>query len=295
MHNIYNPKLIKVIFALARRGYLDFLSDEYYLKIVYFLWRREKINFSNPQTFSEKIQWLKVNNRNLEMSTLVDKYEVREYIKKSIGEEYLVPLVGCYEHFDQIDFDKLPERFVLKTTHGSSQNLICKNKNNIDKNQAKKNFDKWLTISLYKIFREWAYKYAKPRIICEEFLGDDENVPTDYKFYCFNGKPKFIQVNVERFTDNHTETYYDLTWNRMDFYYGVDGFNGEIEKPENFDKMLEIVNLLSKKHKFVRVDLYNLSGKIYFGELTFYPASGLEIMKPEKLESIFGDYIDISK
>ncbi|KLV03976.1 hypothetical protein ABT56_17265 [Photobacterium aquae] len=294
MDNVCNPKVIRVIFALARRGYFDFLSDEYYLKMIYFLWRREKINFKNPKTFSEKIQWLKVNHRDVNMGKLVDKYEVRKYIKNTIGEEYLVPLVGCYDNYSDIDFDQLPNKFVLKTTHGSSQNLICKNKKQINHKLAKRNFDKWLTISLYRIFREWAYKYAKPKIICEHFLGDDENVPVDYKFYCFNGKPKFIQVNVERYTDNHTETYYDPEWNRMNFYYGVNGIDGEIDKPKNFETMLEIVSKLSSEHKFVRVDLYNLSGKIYFGELTFYPASGLEIMKPEELENVFGDYMGLS-
>ncbi|EPZ9228148.1 ATP-grasp fold amidoligase family protein [Proteus mirabilis] len=294
MNKPKHPLSLRVIYFLAKRNFLSFLSDSLYLKIIFYLHRGEKLDLQNPKTFSQKIQWLKVNIKDPQLHILVDKFLVRDYIKNKIGCDILIPMLGIYNNVDDINFNVLPDQFVLKTTHGSSQNIICKDKKNLDINKTKAKFKKWEKVCLYKIFKEWAYKDVTPRIICEEFIGLNNNVPNDYKFYCFNGKIGFIQVNKERFSNNHTETFFNENWEMLDFNYGVEQSTSMIEKPENFLEMKEIVRVLAKEHKFIRVDLYNVNNKIYFGELTFYPASGLEFMNPESLERTFGDMLDLS-
>ncbi|OBU11871.1 ATP-grasp fold amidoligase family protein [Morganella psychrotolerans] len=291
MKKVKHPFILRFIYFLAKRNYLSFIKDEHYLKIIYYLNRGEKLNLDDPVKFSEKIQWLKLYNRKPIYHSVVDKYTAREYVEKKIGEEILIPLIGIYDYFKEIDFDKLPPKFVLKTTHGSSQNIICTNKESLNIELAEKKFNNWFNVCLYKIFKEWAYKDIKPRIICEKYISDNDIPPNDYKFYCFDGQIEFIQVNQNRYSLNHLETFLSSSWEKIDMFYGVTSNSHDIEKPSRLNDMILIAKKLSEEFKFVRVDLYQVDNKIYFGELTLYPASGLDIIEPVELELLFGSKI----
>ena len=270
-----------------------FFSDKAYILITGYIKTRRIANLKNPKTFYDKMQYLKINNRFKEYSQYVDKYKVREFVSKEIGEEYLVPLLGVYSNFDEIDFDVLPEKFVLMTNHSCGRNFICRNKEKINKKKIKKNFTKWLKEDFYYRFREIQYKDIKPLIICEEYLQDESGSLLDYKFICSNGDPKYIQIDIDRY-NGHKQKYYDIEWKELNWSYGFDKYTGEIEKPKNLNEMIEIVKKLSSRFQFVRVDLYLVNNKIYFGELTFSPGVGLLIFKPEEINEIIGDYIDIN-
>ncbi len=270
-----------------------FFSDKAYILITGYIKTRRIANLKNPKTFYDKMQYLKINNRFKEYSQYVDKYKVREFVSKEIGEEYLVPLLGVYSNFDEIDFDVLPEKFVLMTNHSCGRNFICRNKEKINKKKIKKNFTKWLKEDFYYRFREIQYKDIKPLIICEEYLQDESGSLLDYKFICSNGDPKYIQIDIDRY-NGHKQKYYDIEWKELNWSYGFDKYTGEIEKPKNLNEMIEIVKKLSSRFQFVRVDLYLVNNKIYFGELTFSPGAGLLIFKPEEINEIIGDYIDIN-
>lgn len=250
-------------------------------------------NLKNPITFYDKMQYLKINKSFESYSKYVDKYRVREYILSEIGEEYLVPLLGVYNSFDEIEFDKLPEKFVLKVNHSCGGNAICKNINEIDKKKMKKDFTRWLNENFYYISGEIQYKDIKPVIMCEKYLEDESGNLMDYKFTCSNGEPKYIQIDIDRY-NNHKQKYYDLEWNELDWSYGYEKYTDKIEKPKNLDEMIRIVKKLSSKFQFVRVDLYSVKNKLYFGELTFNPGSGFLIFKPEEVNKIVGDYIEIN-
>ena len=224
--------------------------------------------------FGEKIQWLKLNGSLEKYNDYVDKYLVREYIIKTIGEEYLIPLLGVYENPEEIEYEKLPNRFVLKINNGSAMNIIVSDKSKINKNKINKKLKKWLKNDYSKIKKEYQYKNVKRKIICEKYIVDSKNELIDYKFFCFDGEPLFVKADLDRFTE-HKVNFYDMNWNNIDmresFYKNS---NEMVKKPYNFDSMVEIAKKLSKNFQFVRVDLYNVDGKIYFGELTFTPASG---------------------
>lgn len=271
--------------------------DKPFIKTQFKLFAGYNLNLKEPRTFQEKLNWLKLNDRNPEYSIMVDKYAVKDYVANIIGEEYIISNLGVWDNFDQIDFDSLPDQFVLKTSHDSGGVVFCRNKKTFDKTTAKEILSKSLKINFYKVFREWPYKNVKPRILAEEIIKTEPSEDLmDYKFFCFNGEPKFLKVDFGRFTDHHAN-YYDLKWNILPF--GEADFppipSHHIEKPENFDKMIEIVKKLAKSKKFVRIDLYNLHGKIYFGEITFYPASGYgKFTSPEYDEKI-GELIDLKR
>ena len=227
------------------------------------------------------------------MPICADKYEVRQYLENK-GYGYLLnDLISVYESEKDIDVSKLPEKFVLKGSHGSGWNLIVKDKNKIKWKPWKLVMKSWLKQNLYYYGREWVYKDMKPRIICEKYLEDKNGELLDYKIYCFNGKPKFIQVDVDRFT-NHTANYYDCEWNTMPFQYGDENSNRVIERPENLDEMIIISKDLSREFPHVRVDLYEVNGKLYFGELTFFTASGACEFSPEKYDLIIGSWLELA-
>lgn len=290
---IKHPNLA-IIYAIDLFGHrlLKIVPDSLYLKIKYKLIMGKKLNLNNPKTFNEKLQWLKIYDRNPKYTTLVDKYKVREYIKNEIGEEYLIPLLGVYNSFEEIDFDSLPNQFVLKPTHTSGDYFICKDKSKINYSLLKKQVDKWLKRKYYWLHREWPYKNVKPRIICEKFMVDESGVELkDYKFFCFDGIPKAMFVATDRGIDTRFD-FFDMDFKRLPIvknHY----LNGrkEINKPVNFDKMVELAKMLSMGIPHVRVDFYNINGKIYFGELTFYHFSGFEKLEPEKYDEIFGNWI----
>ena len=277
---------------------LRFLSDEKYINLYYKLRVKRKLDLKNPHTLNEKIQWLKFCYRHPLMSVVSDKYLVRDYISQKIGDEYLIPLLGVWESFDEIDFDKLPDQFVLKCNHDSGGIIVCKDKRKLDKAAAKKKIEKSLKTQFFYVGRESQYRFIKPKIIAEQFIGVDGECPSDYKIYCFNGKPDVMMICKNRFSQqSHRAEYvfYDRDWNFLR-YQKVDqdpNYHPHDEKPENLDEMYEIAKKLSTDFLFARVDLYNVNGKIYFGEITLSPNSGFDPDLTYEADKIFGDKLEI--
>ena len=268
---INNPSLI--VLKLMNTSLFNLYPDKLYLKLKYRLIMGEKLDLINPKTYNEKLQWLKLYDRNPLYSQLVDKYEVRKYIKEKIGEEYLIPLIGVYNSFEEIDFTKLPSKFVLKCTHDSGSVVVCSNKESLNINKIQLDINKALKRNFYYYGREWPYKNVIPRVVCEEML-DSQII--DYKIFCFNGKPKFLYVGQGLVSDHSLKIdFYDLNWNIMNFKRtDYDNFDEKLNKPIRFDEMLKIAETLSENIPFVRIDLYEVDDKIYFSEFTFTPAGG---------------------
>lgn len=268
---IKNPKLILLFFLNSRIFRL--LPDDLYLKIKYRLTMGRKLDLNNPETFNQKLQWLKLYDRKPEYTQMVDKYEVRKYIKEIIGEEYLIPLLGVYDSFEEIDFDNLPDEFVLKPNHTSGDIFICKNKSKIDYKKLRKEVNRWLKREYYWLHREWPYKNVKPRIICEELIKTENGgFPYDYKFHCFNGEPDNVMVCIERESGNPKFYFFDNEWNLL--RYNLAGINAPqgftLPKPKKMDEMFMLAKKLSSGFPFIRVDFFCENEKIYFGELTFF-------------------------
>ena len=268
------------------------ISDEEFIKQLYKNAFGKELNLDNPTTFNEKLNWLKLNCKNPIATKCADKYEVRQYIKEKGYSEILNDLLGVYESVEEIDINKLPDKFVLKATHGSGWNLIVKDKNKLNWTAWKLIMKSWLKQNFYYYGREYVYKNIKPRIICEKYLEDSNQELLDYKIYCFNGTPKFIQIDVDRFT-NHTSNYYDTYWNEMSFQYDDENSGRVIEKPKNLDRMLDIAKVLSKEFEHVRVDFYEVDGRLYFGELTFFTASGTAKFNPEEYDEKIGGWLEL--
>lgn len=273
--------------------------DELYLKLIFWLKKGYKLDLNNPQTFCEKIQWLKLYNRNPKYTQMVDKYEAKKYVASIIGEEYIIPTIGVWNSVEDIDLDKLPNQFVLKTTHGGGNLgvIVCKEKSTFDMVATCEKLKKSLKMCIYKVFREWPYKNIKRRIIAEQYLEEvGRQDLSDYKFFCFNGEPRYCQVIRDR---NTVETidFYDLEWNHMPFV-GLNKIakNGlfPVAKPYHLTEMIEICRKLSKDIPFSRIDLYVVENKVYFGEITFYPASGLGFFTPSEWDMRLGEMIDLS-
>lgn len=257
-----------------------------------------KLNIDAPRTFCEKIHWLKLYNRRPEYTFMVDKFEVKKYVANIIGEQYIISTLGVWNNIKDIDFDSLPDKFVIKTTHdgGAFGVVICKDKKQFDIQKAKKQLDKSLKRNNFLVSREWAYKNVVPRIIAESLLENSNNEDLiDYKFYCFNGDVKYCQVIKNR-TSKETIDFYDMDWNHQTFI----GLNPmatnslqPIEMPKNYMKMIEIAKQLSADIPFVRIDLYNIDGVIYFGEMTFYPSGGFGVFKPLEWNEKLGSMIKL--
>lgn len=291
---IKNPR--RIIPVLANRGFLNWLSDETILKIQFKDRMRKELNLENPQTFNEKLQWLKLYDRNPLYTNLVDKYQVRKHIAKTIGEEYLIPLIGVCDKFEDIDFSKLPNQFVLKCTHDSGGLVICTDKGKLDIEAARKKINKSLKRNFYYYAREWPYKNIKPRIICEKYMVDESDTELkDYKFMCFNGEVKCIFVCLNRNSSKGLNVdIYDTNWNLMPFERpNSPNSDTIIPKPKKIDKMIEFAEKLSKDKLFVRVDFYEINGQLYFGEITFYPGAGFEKFKPESYDYLLGSWIEL--
>lgn len=275
-----------------------FVSDISFIKRRYKKVFNREIDLKNPKTFNEKLQWLKLNDRNQLYTQLVDKYEVRNYIAENIGEKYLIPLLGVWDKFEDIDFSKLPKQFVLKCTHDSGGLIICNDKDKLDIEEAREKINKSLKENYYYHSREWPYKNVKPRIICEELLKTkDGNLPSDYKFHCFNGVSDNVMVCIERSSGNPRFYFFDEKWDLL--RYNIAGKNAPNEftlpKPNKIDEMFEISRRLSKNIPFVRVDLYFENDKIYFGEMTFFPQSGFDSNLLESTDLLFGSKIKINE
>ena len=269
--------------------------DDIYLKLLFPLRTGYNLNLENPQTYNEKLQWLKINYRKPIMTTMADKYEAKHFTERFIGKEYVIKTYGVWKTFDEIDFSKLPNKFVLKTTHDSGGVLICKDKSNFNLNKAKRKLTKHLNTKNYFITREWPYKNIKPRIMAEEFLEDCIKADLwDYKFYCFNGEPKIMYISMGR-QSNHVPLYfYDMDFNLLDIQrpnHKMDDM--VIEKPECWDKMIELASKASKGLPHVRVDFYYINGKVLSGEYTFFQGGGMMPFIPHEWDYIFGNWIDL--
>ena len=268
------------------------MPDEMYLKWQYNHIYHRKLNLKHPQTYAEKLTWLKVHNRDPRLTNLVDKYAVRKYVAEIIGEEYLVPIIGVYDSVEEIAWDKLPEKYVLKCTHDSASVIIHDQETGFDRDKAIVSLKGHMQRNLYWYSREYPYKKVVPRIICEEYLDAGGKPPADYKIMCFNGKPYFIVLDIDRFQDHHRD-FYDIHWNKLDITTDHEQGEGVSKRPETLETMLKLAEKLSTGFQHVRVDFYTLQGKVFFGEMTFFPWGGPIWFKPDEWNYTLGDLIEI--
>ncbi len=287
---------VKIIIYFASKGIINY-DDKKYIEYVYKEKTGKKANLENPQTFNEKIQYLKLYNRNPLYTTLVDKMLAKEYVSKKLSKNYIIPTIKVYDSVKKINFSELPNQFVLKTTHDSGTSIICKDKKTFNEREAIKLLKKRLKRKYFYLWREWPYKNVKPRIIAEKYLEDSKGEMTDYKFYCFDGKAEYVMICTDR-GSNVKFYYYDRQW-QLQKNMSSDGKktnkNFKLDKPQNLEKMFQVAEQLSKGMKFVRIDLYNVDGKIYFGEYTFYPSAGFDITRTEECETILSSKLLIEK
>lgn len=291
---IFCPR--KIFFVIGIRGGYRFLNDKSYLKLMYYCRFGKKLNLKNPESFNEKIQWLKLNDRNPLYTKLVDKYEVKKYVSDKIGEQYVIPTLGIWNSFDKIDFESLPDKFVLKCTHDSGGLVICHNKDDLNILDIKNRINKSLKRNYYWAGREWPYKNVKPRVIAENYMENAQGKGlVDYKFYCFNGQPQFLYISEG--LDNHKTariSFLKMNWENEDFQRSdYLPFEKIPIKPDNFDHMVALVKELAADFEFIRVDMYSISGKVYFSELTFYPCSGFMLFSPADADDRVGDYLKL--
>lgn len=290
-----NPKVW--IMILMQKNIIK-VSDRFFLEFLYKMKYKKKIDLENPKTFNEKLQWLKLYNRNPEYTKMADKYEAKKYVANIIGEEYIIPTLGAWDKFEDIDFEKLPNQFVLKPTHTSGTVFICKDKNKLDIEKVRNKMNKCLKRNYFYCGREWPYKNVKPKIIIEKCMSSEKQKElVDYKFFCFNGEPRFLYIS-EGLSNHSTAkmSFADMEYNMTKFHRkDYEPFKVLPPKPVNFEKMKELAGKLSKDIPFLRVDFYEIEGKIYFGELTFYPGSGYIPFEPEEYDKILGDMLELPK
>ena len=272
------------------------MSDRYFIKVVWKNYTGDKLNLGNPRTFNEKLQWLKLNTRDPLYSTLVDKYAVKEWIANKIGEQYVIPTLAVYDSVDQIDLDKLPDRFVLKCNHDCGSVVICKDKSSFDLDAAKKKLDAALKQNYYWNSREWPYKNVKPRIIAEPYLEDESGELRDYKVYAFNGQCDYLMLCFDRQKGETKFIYFDRNW-AIQKEFSNDGRKYgdtiKVERPHNLDLIFEFAEKLSSGFPFVRVDFYEVNGQLFLGEMTFYPSAGFDGTRPKAIEDYLNKHLII--
>lgn len=285
---------VKILVKLLRIFSPLIKDDALYIKVEYFLCRKKILHLKNPVRFNEKLQWLKLNCKKEEYSNLVDKYEVKKIVASKAGEQYIIPILGVWNNFDDIDFEKLPNQFVLKCTHDSGGLVICTDKKKLDIKKIRKKINKSLKCRYFYEHREYPYKAVPPRIIAEKYMVDETGCQLkDYKVFCFNGEPKFIEVDYDRYIA-HKLNVYDLEWNFVDFYMtSPNDLNVHIERPQCLDEMIRLAKELSKDDIFVRVDFYSVNEKLYFGELTYHPGAGLIDFHPDEYDCIIGEWLKL--
>lgn len=287
-----NPWLL-LVGLLSTKAFAWF-PDKLFLKIVYWCRTGFKLDLENPRRFNEKLQWLKLYDRKPEYVVYVDKYAVREYVKEKIGAQYLIPILGVWDSVNEINFDELPSKYVLKCTHDSGSTIVVDKETDI--NRVKKQLSYYLSQDYYLRGREWPYRGVKRRIICEHFLkNNDGSGIVDYKFMCSNGKAEFIMVCTERNLMGLKVDFFDLKWNRLPFERHYPSSGKVLKKPDNLDLMIILSEKLSQDIPFVRVDLYEINGRVYFGELTLYPGCGFEEFKPDEWDEKIGKLINLPK
>lgn len=283
---------------LSRLGIMNWITDKKFLEIKYKSMFHKKLNIDFPNSFNEKLQWLKVYNRKPEYTIMVDKYKVREYIAEKIGEKYLIPLIGVWDDVEKIDFDALPQKFVLKCNHNSGTGMcICTDSAQLNIQQVKREIKKGLKEDYYFIHREWPYKNVQRKIIAEQYMKSDEGGLTDYKIHCFNGVPKIILVCKDRFTESGlTEDFFSAEWQHLNICRPTHPNSKKIiSKPEELEELLVLAKQLSEGIPFLRVDFYIIEHRIYFSELTFFPASGFEQFVPEEWDVTLGTWLELPK
>ena len=288
-------KLMPRKMARKMMGNLSFLPDSVYLKLFYYAATGKTLNLKNPQLFSEKQQWLKLHEIHPEYRDLVDKLTVNDYVDKQLGKGYCFPILGYWRRFDDINFDELPNRFVLKCNHDSGSTKVIQDKNSLSKkdyDELKSFFDSRVKKDFYYAGREYPYKGIDRYIIAQKYMADSKGEMNDYKFFCFNGEPKLMFVATDRSTDVKFD-FFDMDFNRLDIVNIHPNSGKEIKKPEHFDEMKQISEKLSKGIKFVRIDLYEINGKIYFGEYTFFHGGGFCLFYPLEWEKKLGDWIEL--
>lgn len=274
------------------------LPDYTYLKVLFRSNMGYWPNIDNPQTFNEKLQWLKLYNRKPEYTQLVDKAQVKEYIANAIGEEYVIPTLGVWDSVEEIDFEKLPNQFVLKTTNGGGNTgvVICKDKSTFDIKKAKQKLNKSINISIYKRFREWPYKNVKGRIMAEQYMVDESGYELkDYKWFCFDGEPKALFIASDRHVEGEEVKFdfFDVDFNHLPIRNGHPNSPNPIAKPRGFEQMKSLAAKLSTGHPCLRIDFYDINGAIYFGELTFYHLSGIVPFEPIEWDYQLGEWIKL--
>ncbi len=289
----------QIVYGIFRRFAPYIESDELYLKILFYLRMHKRLNLKDPQTFSEKMQWLKLYHRISEHTIIVDKYAVKTYLSERIGTEHIIPTLGVWDRPEDIEWERLPEKFVLKTTHGGGSVgvIICKDKGMFDKQKAISALKKALKQDIYVELREWPYKNVKKRVMAEPFLesaNDEVQDLRDYKFFCFNGVPKFCQVVSGR-NQKTCLDFFDLNWQHQDFHEPKKYPFSEhkLKKPVRFEDMVKTAETLSLGHPFLRVDFYELKREFYVGELTFFPTSGMGGFSPQEWDNKFGEWIEL--
>ena len=285
----------KIFESLAMRGFFKNMNDKEYLSWLYRARMGKFPDLNHPKSFNEKLQWLKLNDRKPEYTEMVDKYLAKKYVEKHIGEKYIIPTLGVWDDFDQIEFEKLPNQFVLKTTHDSGGVVICKDKAKFDKVAAKKKLEKSLKRNYYWAEREWPYKNVKPQIIAESYLSFLNGVDlVEYKVFCFNGEPVlFLVCKGEGHTDERTNDFYDLEFNHIPVTVTCPNAKEECQKPDEYEELIELSRKLAKNTYQLRVDFYVINHKIYFGELTFFHDSGCCKFNPPEWDEHFGDMLKL--
>lgn len=285
-----------MVLGLQRHGLGKCIPDKIYLKAMFREKMGSNLNLNHPDTFNQKLQWLKLNDRNPFYTTLVDKYAVKQYVADTIGEEYIIPTLGAWDDFDSIEFDSLPNQFVLKCTHDSGGLVICKDKRSLDIEKARKKIESSLKTDYYLLGREWPYKNVKRRIIAEKYMEDSEtNELRDYKFFCFNGVVRALFIGTDRQKEGEDVKFdfFDSDFNHLDIKQGHENAKIIPSKPICFDKMKELAEILSKDLLEARIDFYEVDGRIYFGEITLFHHGGWTPFDPEVWDRRFGEWIDL--
>ena len=272
------------------------MDDEEYLRRVFYARMGTQLNFEDPQTFNEKLQWLKLHDRDPAYVEMVDKAAVKRYVAGKLGNAYIIPTLGVYDRPRNIDFDALPDRFVLKCTHDSGGVVICRDKSAFDRRRAVRTLDRFWKRDYYSQWREWPYQFVPKRVIAEEYLEAETGGLADYKIHCFNGEPRLILVCQDRFSDSGmSEDFFSESWEHLAVKRpNVRQAAAPIEKPAQLGEMLALAKTLAKDIPFVRVDVYVVRGRIYFSELTLYPAAGLTPFEPAQWDETFGGWLDLS-
>ena len=287
-HFVENP--CYMVKKLLCRYIPNYVPDKWYLEVLFFQKMGCFLNLKHPKTYNEKLQWLKLYDRNPLYTTLVDKYRVKQYVADKIGEQYVVPLLAVYNSVNEIDLSTLPNQFVLKCNHDSGSFAICRDKNNFDIESAKRKLDKGLKTDFYKIAREWPYKNVKRCIIAEQYLETEDGVLCDYKFFCFNGTPEIMYIGADK-ADEPTSDFYDMDFNHLPIRMVDPNAAVPPLRPQCFEQMKQIATTLSIGIPHVRVDFYCVNNKIYFGEYTFYHMGGFSEVKPSEWNNRLGEYI----